>query len=132
MLVGIESRQSIDVNRCPHKLMQRAPGRWTKDRRAQIQLPLEPLFGKPRAFEQRLAALGCFTVRGGSVLRSIHFYKGKRSNMLPIAKRTLFYGIKLPFILLLIILGFMMEYIVELPFNVLTRLDGRRRCRGTK
>jgi hypothetical protein len=60
--------------------------------------------------------------------RSI-FIKGKEV-MLPIAKRTLFYGIKLPFILVLIILGFMMEYIVELPFNVLTRLDGRRRCKG--
>jgi len=47
--------------------------------------------------------------------------------MLPIAKRYLFYGIKLPFILLLIMLGFMMEYIVELPFIVLTRLDRRRR-----
>ena len=49
--------------------------------------------------------------------------------MLPIAKRYLFYGIKLPFILLLIILGFMMEFIVELPFIVLTRFDGRRRCK---
>ena len=49
--------------------------------------------------------------------------------MLPIAKRYFFYSVKLPFILLLIILGFMMEYIVALPFIVLTRLDGRRRCR---
>lgn len=49
--------------------------------------------------------------------------------MLPIAKRYHFYGIKLPFILLLIILGFMLEFIVELPFIVLTQLDGRQRCR---
>lgn len=49
--------------------------------------------------------------------------------MPPIAKRYFFYGIKLPFFLLLIILGLMMEYIVELPFNVMTRLDGRQRCK---
>lgn len=47
--------------------------------------------------------------------------------MAPMTQNALFYGIKLPFILLLIILGFMLEYLVELPFNVLTRLDGRPR-----
>ena len=45
--------------------------------------------------------------------------------MFPMGKQALFYGIKLPFMLLLIIFGFMMEYIVELPFNVMTRLDAR-------
>ena len=54
------------------------------------------------------------------------FQQMKAAFMLPIAKRYIFYGIKLPLILLLIILGFMMEYIVELPFIVLTRLDRRR------
>jgi len=63
------------------------------------------------------------------VLRTIQFHKQKRKKMLPKCKRYIFYFIKLPLILLLIILGFMMEVIVELPFIVLTRLDGRRRCR---
>jgi len=40
-------------------------------------------------------------------------------------KRIIFYSIKLPFILFLIIFGFMLEYIVELPFNLMTRLDAR-------
>lgn len=51
--------------------------------------------------------------------------------MPPMAKQVLFYGIKLPFMLLLIIFGFMLEYVVELPFNVMTRLDTRsprKRC----
>ena len=68
-------------------------------------------------------------VRSRTVLRTTPFHEGKTRLMLPIAKRYFFYSIKLPFILLLIILGFMMEYIVELPFIVLTRLDGRRRYR---
>ena len=41
----------------------------------------------------------------------------------------LFYTIKLPFILILILVGFIMESLVELPFNLMTRLDGRRRPR---
>jgi len=68
-------------------------------------------------------------VRSRTVLRATHFHEGKTRFMLPIAKRYFFYSVKLPLILLLIIIGFMMEYIVELPFIVLTRLDGRRRCR---
>jgi hypothetical protein len=47
--------------------------------------------------------------------------------MPPMAKRYLFYGIKLPLILILIVFGFMMEYLVELPFEIMTRLD--KRCR---
>jgi len=47
--------------------------------------------------------------------------------MTPLAKHALFYGIKLPFMLLLIILGFMMEFIVVLPFAVLAQMDARRR-----
>ncbi|MGD9330673.1 MAG: hypothetical protein PVJ53_05135 [Desulfobacterales bacterium] len=43
------------------------------------------------------------------------------------ARKALFYWIKLPCILFLIVLGFMLEYLVELPFIVLTRLDGRPR-----
>ena len=43
------------------------------------------------------------------------------------ARRYLFYGLKLPLILILILIGFMMEYLVELPFNVMARLDVRRR-----
>ena len=47
--------------------------------------------------------------------------------MMPsIAKRCLFIGVKLPAMLFLIVLGFMMEFLVELPFMVMTRLDGRR------
>lgn len=42
-------------------------------------------------------------------------------------RRYLFYGLKLPLILMLILIGFMMEYLVELPFNVMARLDARRR-----
>ena len=45
--------------------------------------------------------------------------------MTPTAKKALFYGVKLPFMLILMIFGFMMEYVVELPFNVMTRLDAR-------
>ena len=41
------------------------------------------------------------------------------------AQKALFYGVKLPFMLILMIFGFMMEYMVELPFNVMTRLDAR-------
>jgi hypothetical protein len=50
--------------------------------------------------------------------------------MTSMVKHYLFYGIKLPFMLLLIILGFMMEFIVELPFTVMTQLDARRRCKN--
>ena len=49
--------------------------------------------------------------------------------MTPKAKHALFYGIKLPFMLLLIILGFMMEFVVVLPFAVLAQMDARRRCK---
>lgn len=49
--------------------------------------------------------------------------------MTPMAKRYLFYGIKLPFMLLLIILGFMMEFVIVLPFAVLAQMDARRRCK---
>ena len=38
-------------------------------------------------------------------------------------KQLHFYGIKLPFMLLLMIIGFMLEFIVELPFDLMTRLD---------
>ncbi len=44
-----------------------------------------------------------------------------------LAQQSLFYGLKLPFMLLLIMLGFMMETIVELPFAIMAHLDGRRR-----
>lgn len=44
-----------------------------------------------------------------------------------LAQRTIFYGLKLPFMLVLIILGFMMEAIVELPFAIMVHMDGRRR-----
>jgi|GEM_PF-2158292 len=49
--------------------------------------------------------------------------------MTPMVKHCVFYGIKLPFMLLLIILGFMMEFIVVLPFAVLAQMDARRRCK---
>ena len=45
------------------------------------------------------------------------------------ARRFLFYGVKLPLIMMLILVGFVMEYLVELPFNLMTRLDARRRLR---
>jgi len=45
--------------------------------------------------------------------------------MLAMARKAVFYGIKLPFMLFLMLFGFMMEGLVELPFNVMTRLDGR-------
>lgn len=44
-------------------------------------------------------------------------------------KQVVFYGVKLPFMLLLMIFGFMLEYVVELPFNLMTRLDARPRRR---
>ena len=47
--------------------------------------------------------------------------------MPPIAKHCLFIGFKLPGMIVLIIIGFMMEFIVELPFAIMTRLDGRSR-----
>lgn len=43
----------------------------------------------------------------------------------PATQKVIFYGIKLPCMLILMIFGFMMEYVVELPFNVMTRLDAR-------
>ena len=43
-----------------------------------------------------------------------------------LVRNTIFYLIKLPFILMLILVGFAMEYVVSLPFAVMTRLDGRR------
>ena len=50
------------------------------------------------------------------------------------AKQILFYGVKLPFMLLLMIFGFMMEYVVELPFNLMTQLHARplRRRKGER
>ena len=45
------------------------------------------------------------------------------------ARRCLFLGCKLPLIMILILVGFMMEYLVELPFNLMTRLDARSRVR---
>ena len=45
------------------------------------------------------------------------------------AKQVVFYGVKLPFMLLLMIFGFMLEYVVELPFNLMTRLDAKSRRR---
>jgi hypothetical protein len=59
-----------------------------------------------------------------------YFHYRKAQGMTPMAKHYLFYGIKLPFMLLLIILGFMMEFIVVLPFAVLTQMDARRRCKN--
>jgi hypothetical protein len=59
-----------------------------------------------------------------------YFHYRKAQGMTPMAKHYLFYGIKLPFMLLLIILGFMMEFIVVLPFAVLAQLDARRRCKN--
>ena len=44
-------------------------------------------------------------------------------------KQVVFYGVKLPFMLLLMIFGFMLEYVVELPFSLMTRLDARPRRR---
>ena len=46
-------------------------------------------------------------------------------------KQVVFLGIKLPFMLFLMIFGFILEYVVELPFNLLTRLDARPRRRRT-
>ena len=43
--------------------------------------------------------------------------------MLPVAQKAIFYGVKLPFMLILMLFGFMLEYLVELPFSVMTRLD---------
>lgn len=59
-----------------------------------------------------------------------YLYHRKAQDMTPMAKHYLFYGIKLPFMLLLIILGFMMEFVVVLPFAVLTQMDARRRCKN--
>jgi len=54
-------------------------------------------------------------------------YQGEIKAMQRLAQQSLFYGIKLPFMLVLIVLGFMMETLVELPFALMTHLDGRRR-----
>jgi hypothetical protein len=62
-------------------------------------------------------------------IRIVFSRERKAPGMTPMAKRYLFYGIKLPFMLLLIILGFMMEFIVVLPFAVLAQMDARRRCK---
>lgn len=43
------------------------------------------------------------------------------------ARQLLFCGVKLPLILILILLGFIMEYLVELPFELMARLDSRGR-----
>ena len=39
--------------------------------------------------------------------------------------RVVFYALKLPVILILITLGLMLEFLVELPFRVLCTLDAR-------
>lgn len=50
-------------------------------------------------------------------------------NVTPVIEKAIFCGVKLPFMLFLMIFGFIMEYVVELPFNVMTRLDARSRGR---
>jgi hypothetical protein len=46
-------------------------------------------------------------------------------------KQVVFIGVKLPFMLFLMIFGFILEYVVELPFNLMTRLDARPPRRRT-
>jgi hypothetical protein len=46
-------------------------------------------------------------------------------------KQVVFLGVKLPFMLFLMIFGFILEYVVELPFNLMTRLDARPPRRRT-
>jgi hypothetical protein len=50
----------------------------------------------------------------------------ERLRRLSKVERYLFNTIKLPLILILILVGFIMEFLIELPFNFLTRLDARR------
>ncbi len=40
-------------------------------------------------------------------------------------EKIVFYLVKLPFILTLIMFGFMLEFIIELPFMVMCSLDQR-------
>jgi hypothetical protein len=51
--------------------------------------------------------------------------RARRNERLILIKQLHFYAIKLPFMLLLMIFGFILEYIVELPFDLLTQLDAR-------
>ena len=45
------------------------------------------------------------------------------------AWRCLFWLCKMWLIMILMLVCFMMEYLVELPFNLMTRLDARSRVR---
>jgi hypothetical protein len=55
------------------------------------------------------------------------------SQLNPIIRKMEFYLIKLPFILILITFGFLMEFVIELPFLIMCtfeRLDSKRNQSG--
>jgi hypothetical protein len=92
-------------------------------------LPLCSVFGMPRVFKKTAANKVRRHMRPHRFAFGLYFQDRKAPGITPMAKHYLFYGIKLPFMLLLIILGFMMEFIVVLPFAVLAQMDARRRCK---
>jgi len=81
----------------------------------------------PRVFKKTIVNKVRRHMRPHRFAFGLYFHDRKAPDMTPLAKHSLFYGIKLPFMLLLIVLGFMMEFIVVLPFAVLTQMDARRR-----
>jgi hypothetical protein len=92
-------------------------------------LPLCSVFGMPRVFKKTVVNKVRRHMRPHRFAFGLYFQDRKAPGITPMAKHYLFYGIKLPFMLLLIILGFMMEFIVVLPFAVLAQMDARRRCK---
>jgi hypothetical protein len=92
-------------------------------------LPLCSVFGMPRVFKKTAANKVRRHMRPHRFAFGLYFQDRKAPGITAMAKHYLFYGIKLPFMLLLIILGFMMEFIVVLPFAVLAQMDARRRCK---
>jgi hypothetical protein len=83
----------------------------------------------PRVFKKTVAIKVRRHILPHRFAFGLYFHHRKAPGMTPMAKHALFYGIKLPFMLLLIILGFMMEFVVVLPFAVLAQMDARRRCK---
>ena len=71
----------------------------------------------PRVFKKTVINKVRRHVRPHLFAFGLYYHDRKAPGMTPMAKRYLFYGIKLPFMLLLIILGFMMEFVVVLPFS---------------
>ncbi len=98
----------------------------TENRRG-IQLPLRAGFDNPQnLIEIHLTFNGTTT---NCLRNDLIDWEAIRKLMIMRARKALLHCIRVPFYLLLIVIGFMLEYLVELPFNVMTRLDGRRRLK---